>query len=206
MAAATMCEEESSLTSQCLAFCQALASQGKAFTFSLEINSTFSFSLDTRENQVPTQAVRKKISPSTQRRNARRRQEFLKKKQTSSPPSPATPSTSASPLSTSTPLSSSSSPRKCEVEKQQQLPSSCSSCNHNAWNHVTGIWSGSCGDICPAHHICPLCEKEVSERESRLPRWCGYLSNDPHGYFADTACSGNIREYDRAVFLEMVGI
>ena len=206
MAAATMCEEESSLTSQCLAFCQALASQGKAFTFSLKINSTFSFSLDTRENQVPTQAVRKKISPSTQRRNARRRQEFLKKKQTSSPPSPATPSTSASPLSTSTPLSSSSSLRKCEVEKQQQLPGACSSCNHNALNHVTGIWSGSCGDICPAHHICPLCEKEVSERESRLPRWCGYLSNDPHGYFADSACSGNIREYDRAVFMEMVGI
>ena len=73
-----MCEEESSLTSQCLAFCQTLASQGKAFTFSLKINST-SFSLDTRENQVPTQAVRKKISPSTKRRNARRRQELLKK-------------------------------------------------------------------------------------------------------------------------------
>ena len=150
------------MASQCLAFCQTLASQGKAFTFSLKINSTFSFSLDTRENQVPTQAVRKKISPSTKRRNARRRQEFLKKKQTSSPPSPTTPSTPASPLSTSNPLSSSSSPRKCEVEKQQQLPGSCSSCNHNVWNHVTGIWSGSCGDICPVHHICPLCEKEVS--------------------------------------------
>ena len=45
MAAATLCEEETSLASQCLAFCQALASQGKAFKFSLAINSAFSFSL-----------------------------------------------------------------------------------------------------------------------------------------------------------------
>ena len=43
---------DSSLVSQCLAFCQTLASQGKDFSFSLNINSSFSFSLDTRESKV----------------------------------------------------------------------------------------------------------------------------------------------------------
>ena len=49
MTAATLCGEDSSLASQCLALCQTLVSQGKAFTFSLKIdsNSTLSFSLDT---------------------------------------------------------------------------------------------------------------------------------------------------------------
>ena len=89
MTAATLCGEDSSLASQCLAFCHTLVSQGKAFTFSLKIdsNSTLSFSLDTKEGKAsvvsPEALTRKKMSPSTKRRNARRRAEFLKKKQSS---------------------------------------------------------------------------------------------------------------------------
>ena len=89
MTAATLCGEDSSLASQCLALCQTLVSPGKAFTFSLKIdsNSTLSFSLDTKEGKAsvfsPEAQARKKVSPSTKRRNARRRAEFLKKKQSS---------------------------------------------------------------------------------------------------------------------------
>ena len=87
MTAATLCGEDSSLASQCLALCQTLVSQGKAFTFSLKIdsNSTLSFSLDTKEGKAsavsPEALTRKKVSPSTKRRNAQRRDEYLKKKQ-----------------------------------------------------------------------------------------------------------------------------
>ena len=79
-------ESDSSLASQCMALCQALNSQGKAFKFSLSIGSSFCFSLDTRD-EAPTldiksmASARKKPSPSTLRRNARRRAEFLTKKQ-----------------------------------------------------------------------------------------------------------------------------
>ena len=90
----TMSGEHSSLATQCLAFCQALASQGKAFHISLTIGSDFCFSLDTREKTPPAKPKtppvkerttsakgedRKKKSPSTLRRNAERREEFLKK-------------------------------------------------------------------------------------------------------------------------------
>ena len=71
-------ETDSSLATKCLAFCQALSSQGKAFQFSLNIGSTFSFTLDTRCKE--TLATKKKASPSTLRRNAKRREEFLKRK------------------------------------------------------------------------------------------------------------------------------
>ena len=70
---------DSSLVSQCLAFCQTLANQGKDFSFNLT-NSTFSFSLDTRESKVKDTLGKKRTSPSTQRRNARRREDFLRKK------------------------------------------------------------------------------------------------------------------------------
>ena len=89
MTAATLCGEDSSLASQCLALCQTLVSQGKAFTFPLKIdsNSTLSFSLDTKEGKAsavsPEALTRKKVSPSTKRRNAQRRAEFQKKKQSS---------------------------------------------------------------------------------------------------------------------------
>ena len=97
----TMSGEHSSLATQCLAFCQALASPGKAFHISLTIGSDFCFSLDTGEKTPPAKPktppakgkippvkerttsakgeVRKKKSPSTLRRNAERREEFLKK-------------------------------------------------------------------------------------------------------------------------------
>ena len=75
-----MCQENSSLTSQCLAFCQALATKGQAFTFKLTIGNSYSFSLDTKIEE-PTSLIRKqKSSPSTQRRNARRREKFLESK------------------------------------------------------------------------------------------------------------------------------
>ena len=70
---------DSSLVSQCLAFCQTLANQGKDFSFNLT-NSTFSFSLDTRKSKVKDTLAKKRTSPSTKRRNERRREEFLRKK------------------------------------------------------------------------------------------------------------------------------
>ena len=80
MAAVLSSAVDSSLASQCMAFCQALASQGKEFNFTLDIGSTFSFSLDTRGKNVKATLAKKRTSPSTQRRNARRREEFLRKK------------------------------------------------------------------------------------------------------------------------------
>ena len=74
---------ESPLASKCLDLCQTLASQGQAFTFSLTIGSTFNFSISTGSQDTPappTKAVKNKKSPSTQRRDARRRKEFLKRK------------------------------------------------------------------------------------------------------------------------------
>ena len=65
-----------------MAFCQTLASQGKAFTFTLKIGEAFSFFLDTKENipdHGPVQKARK-VSPSTLKRNALRRQKLLASK------------------------------------------------------------------------------------------------------------------------------
>ena len=67
--------------SKCMEFCQALASQGQSFKFSISIGSNFSFSLDTRSKATTSQGTKKMASPSTLRRNARRREEFLAKKQ-----------------------------------------------------------------------------------------------------------------------------
>ena len=76
--------EESPLAIKCFDFWKALSSQGMAFSFSLTLGSNFSFSLETRE-VVPHSVIKdkawKKKSPSTIRRNARRREEFLQKKQ-----------------------------------------------------------------------------------------------------------------------------
>ena len=68
-----------------------LSSQGLAFKFSLTVGSNFSFTLDTKVLASDTQAKKKKSSPSTIRRNARRREEFLIKKQNLAPVSPARP-------------------------------------------------------------------------------------------------------------------
>ena len=73
-------ENDSSLATQCLALCQALTSQGMAFNFSLSIGSSFSFSLDTKSKEALPSKAKKKASPSTLRRNMRRREEFINKK------------------------------------------------------------------------------------------------------------------------------
>ena len=72
---------DSPLLSKCLDFCQALASQGHAFNFSVAIGPSFTFSLDTRSKAVSQVVAKKKPSPSTLRRNAKRREEFIAKKQ-----------------------------------------------------------------------------------------------------------------------------
>ena len=78
-------EANSTLVSKCMDFCQALASQGQAFNFSLAIGPDFSFSLDTTRSKVTKESkTKKKASPSTLRRNAKRREEFVKKIQNSS--------------------------------------------------------------------------------------------------------------------------
>ena len=75
---------DSNLATKCMDFCNALASQSLAFSFTLSVGPDFSFSLDARERKqaakVLTAEVKKKLSPSQVRRNARRRQEFLKRK------------------------------------------------------------------------------------------------------------------------------
>ena len=83
MAAPEMGEDNSNLASQCMAFCQALASKGQIFSFTLKVGSSFAFSLDTRGNGTSS-LTKKRKSPSTRRRNARRRAEFLAKKRESS--------------------------------------------------------------------------------------------------------------------------
>ena len=75
---------DSSLAHQCLAFCQTLASQGRTFSLSLTAGSSFIFSMESNEISVPVQVVKKKSSPSTLRRNAKRRELFLKRKLASS--------------------------------------------------------------------------------------------------------------------------
>ena len=85
----TISEEDSSLATQCLALCQALASQGKAFKFFIKIGSNFSFSLDNRDKSPSTKVEKatstnlegrkKKPSPSSLKRNATRREIFLSK-------------------------------------------------------------------------------------------------------------------------------
>ena len=72
------------LMTQCLDFCQALALQGKVFKFSVSVGSTFNFSIDTMKGKdFPASRGKKRSSPSTLRRNAKRREEFLKKKTSS---------------------------------------------------------------------------------------------------------------------------
>ena len=170
----TMCGDDSSLASQCLAFCQALASQGKAFSFSLKINSSFSFSLDTRGGNALAPKTRKKISPSTQRRNARRRNEFLKKKQDSilsvnaSSPTPGATSTSSTSATSSTSLQSiatleanMSSGKDDSGLGSVILPNglkvplghpSIPSCPHTYKDESTGLFTCSIGLSCPMNH------------------------------------------------------
>ena len=74
-------EVDSSLLSQCLDFCQALARQGHAFNLSVAIGASFTFSLDTRSKDVASQVTKKKASPSTLWINTKRREEYQLAKQ-----------------------------------------------------------------------------------------------------------------------------
>ena len=75
-----------------------MASQGKVINFPLSVGYDFSFSLDTRSKAVVNQVVRKKKpSPSTLRRNAKRREQFLAKKRQKSVPQTSSDSTAAEP-------------------------------------------------------------------------------------------------------------
>ena len=82
--AATPVNEDALLASQCLDFCKTLA--GKSFSFSLKIGTNFSFSLDTRGEELLPSTKKKKQTPSTLRRNARRREQFLQTKLASTAP------------------------------------------------------------------------------------------------------------------------
>jgi len=58
-----------------------LADQGFAFNFSLKMGSTISFSLEAKDKGLASDSpgkTKKKASPSTLRRNARRKEAFLK--------------------------------------------------------------------------------------------------------------------------------
>ena len=85
---------ETDLANKCLDFCQTLSSRGSAFKFSLTMGSNFSFSLDTKmlTSDIQLKCLpKKKPSPSTIRRNARRSKMFLSKKRNPAPSSPARP-------------------------------------------------------------------------------------------------------------------
>ena len=67
---------------KCLDLCQTLADQGFAFNFSLKMGSTISFSLEAKDKSLASDSpgkTKKKASPSTLGRNARRKEAFLKK-------------------------------------------------------------------------------------------------------------------------------
>ena len=72
--------EDALLVSQCLDFCQTLAGKSITFSFSLTTRAGFSFSVDSRGKGALAPKKKKKATPSTMRRNARRRAQFLKKK------------------------------------------------------------------------------------------------------------------------------
>ena len=74
-------QEDAKLASQCLEICQTLAGKSLPFAFCINIGSNFSFSVDTRGKEVEVLAnPKKKKTPSTLRRDARRREDFLNKK------------------------------------------------------------------------------------------------------------------------------
>ena len=79
----TASRDSDSVHHSCLAFSRDLAGNDKVFQFSFTSN-TVNFSFSTMEERKPSTMEKvlknKKLSPSTLRRNARRREEFLKKK------------------------------------------------------------------------------------------------------------------------------
>ena len=76
------------LAVKCLELCQLLASQGQGFSLTVNVGSTFSFSLDSRKKDASLENLavqskmvgKKKLTPSQRRRNLLRKEKFLKKK------------------------------------------------------------------------------------------------------------------------------
>ena len=86
-----MGEHDPALAMKCLELCQTLVAQGKAFK--LTMCSDFSFSLDTRgevasldsrrttiTNTIKETVIKEKLSPSSKRRNQKRKEGFLTNK------------------------------------------------------------------------------------------------------------------------------
>ena len=78
---------ENPLINRCLDFCRHLESTGTPFYFKLSMGNSFAFVLDTKRNGNKVNSnsnslsgARKRITPSTARRNAKRKKEFLDKK------------------------------------------------------------------------------------------------------------------------------
>ena len=72
-------DSEESLVSKCLEFSKMLADKSMPFSFSLTVGTKFSFSVEARGKEA-LPSPKKRKTPSTLRRNARRREEFLQKK------------------------------------------------------------------------------------------------------------------------------
>ena len=112
---------DSTLAHQCLALCQTLANQGGTFSFSLTAGSTFIFSMESNGIAAPAEVTKKKSSPSTLRRNAKRRQLFLKRKLESSlemkAPSeyPPSASTAVAPPKSSSAMQVEGRPFQCDL-------------------------------------------------------------------------------------------
>ena len=107
------------MAKQCLALCHTLASQGRTFSLSLTAGSTFIFSMESKGVVIPAEKVKKKSSPSTLRRNARRRDIFLRRKLESHSKmevsSECPPCPSSAPPSISSPNRVEGRPFKCDL-------------------------------------------------------------------------------------------
>ena len=70
-----------SMLMQCLAFSRDLESKNKSFKFNFS-TTNFNFSMTTMEERKPSAIVKvkKKVSPSTLKQNARRKEEYIQKK------------------------------------------------------------------------------------------------------------------------------
>ena len=76
---------ENSVLAQCLEFSKQMDSHQKTFKLEVELSSGFTFNLNTLVKEEPKSRTEvKKKSPSTLRRNAARKQNFLDKKNMSS--------------------------------------------------------------------------------------------------------------------------
>jgi hypothetical protein len=84
LARMTPSDSEAALGMKFLDICQELTNKGILFTFTLTIGSTINLSLDTsgkeKKEEPTTTLARKKFSPSTTRRNAKRKALYLEKK------------------------------------------------------------------------------------------------------------------------------